>query len=324
MIEGPILISGGAGYIGSHTLKILLSQGHEIIVVDNLSTGHRWAVPSNVKFYQIDLLDKPALKNVFKENNIKHVIHFAAKTSVEESVKNPDLYFENNYQGSLNLIESCKENKIGNFVFSSTAAIYGNTKKNPISEDTEPAPINPYGKSKLMTEEALSSSGMNTITFRYFNVAGAMLDGSLGQATKDATHLIKIAAEVACGKRDFIKIFGTDYPTSDGTCIRDYIHVEDIAEAHILGLKYLIQSKKSVTLNLGYGHGYSVRQVIDVMRKASGHKIPTVEVDRRSGDTIEVVADSNQAKLLLQWKPKYDNLELICSTAFKWESKFNN
>ncbi|MES2767738.1 MAG: UDP-glucose 4-epimerase GalE [Bdellovibrionota bacterium] len=322
--KSTVLLTGGAGYIGSHTAKFLIDKNYQVIVIDNLSTGYKWAVPSEAKFYQLDLLDKTSLEKVFKDNTFESVIHFAAKTSVEESVRLPDIYLENNYHGSLNLIHFCEKYKIKNFVFSSTAAVYGNTNSEPISEDTKLAPISPYGESKVLTEKALLESNLKTIIFRYFNVAGAKTDGTLGQATENATHLIKIAAEVASGKRASMYVFGSDYLTPDGTCVRDYIHVEDIVSAHIAGLEYLLKNGKPRILNLGYGSGHSVREVINTMKKVSGHSIPTKEAPRRAGDCPSVVAEASAARQVLQWTPQYDNLEIICRTAYDWEVKTKN
>ncbi len=323
-----ILITGGAGYIGSHTLHRLQDKGVPAIVLDNLYSGHRWAVPKGMELIVGDIADQPLVESLIHKHKIKSVIHFAAHLEVEESVKNPFKYYRNNVLGSLNLIEACMRSGVEQFVFSSTCALYGSPAENPIQETSATNPLSPYARSKLITEtflrdgEAASGGGMRHVALRYFNVGGGRMAGGLGQATPRATQLIKVAAEVACGKRDKMFIFGTDYPTPDGTCIRDYIHVDDLVEAHILALDYLHGGGASQILNCGYGRGYSVREVIEAMRKVSGVNFPVELRARRAGDPTAIWADTTKVKAVLGWKPQYDNLELICRTAFDWERSY--
>lgn len=327
-----ILVTGGAGYIGSHTTWQLLERGYQPIVLDNLYSGHRWAIPEGVPFYQGDIADKNLVTKILKEHQVQSVIHFAAHLAVEESVLDPLKYYRNNFQGSLALFSVCLEHGIREVIFSSTAATYGNQMQGPVFEETPQSPINPYGRTKLMTEAMLFDlatgpyKDLKYIILRYFNVAGARLDGKLGLATPGATHLIKIACEVATGARSQMKVFGTDYPTEDGTCVRDYIHVEDLANAHIQALEY--QRSKSYTesgvtpiFNLGYGQGLSVLQVIESMSKVNGKKIAFELAGRRLGDPAYVVANSDKAQKYLKWIPKYNNLEVICRSALDWEKK---
>jgi len=320
-----ILVTGGAGYIGSHTVHQLHDQREEVLVLDDLSAGHRWAVPTGVELVVGDMGDTRLVREILSIHPIDSVIHFAAHTSVEESVLDPIKYYRNNFVGSLQLIESCLQHQVKHFIFSSTCAVYGNPVKNPITEDVPANPLSHYGKSKFMTESLLGdvrSNAMRSVILRYFNVAGARVSAGLGQATPGATQLIKVACEVACGKREKLFVFGTDYPTSDGTCIRDYIHVEDLANAHLLTLKYLRDGGRSDLFNCGYGKGYSVSDVIKTVGKVSGLDFQIEYKSRRPGDTVAIWADPTKIVQTLGWRPKYDNLEVICKTSLEWERMF--
>ncbi len=317
-----ILVTGGAGYIGSHVAKLLGKRGYEVLVIDNLSTGHKEAVLyGNLKI--IDLADKKEINRVLKEFKPDAVMHFAAAIEVAESVENPAKYYRNNTVNTLNLLEAMIENNIKSFIFSSTAAVYGMPEKVPVKEDVPLNPINPYGQSKAFVEKILKdfdkAYNFKYISLRYFNVAGADPEGELGQSYQNATHLITRALKTAKGEHEKLYIFGTDYPTSDGTAIRDYIHVIDLAEAHLLALEYLLNKNKSDIFNLGYGHGYSVKEVVETAKKVTGIDFPVEETDRRPGDPAVLIADSTKAKKVLNWKPKYDNLEFIIKTAWDWE-----
>lgn len=320
-----ILVTGGAGYIGSVTTASLIERGHDVVVYDNLSTGFKEAVPSSAKLVEGDVRDGIKLLDVLKTEKIEAVIHFAAKLIVPESVEKPLEYYDVNVRGGLTLLQACIEAKVHRFVFSSTAAVYGNPQQIPVKEDHQTAPLNPYGASKRMMEMILADTSAATplryIALRYFNVAGAKADLSVGQKTKNATHLVTVAVQAACGKRDQIQIFGEDYPTKDGTGVRDYIHVEDLAEAHILALEHLSKNNESLVLNCGYGRGFSVKEVLSTVEKVAGKKLPVTVGPRRAGDASEIVADSTRLKKLLSWTPRYDNLEFICQTALDWEKK---
>lgn len=316
-----VLVTGGAGYIGSITSRRLLAANHEVIVYDNLSTGFREAIPSNAKFVFGDIRDGALVGRVIKDEKISAIIHFAAKLIVPESVAKPLEYYETNVLGGLRVIEAARMNGVKAFIFSSTAAVYGNPAMSPVTEMSALSPLNPYGASKAMIEKVLTEAGeiLPSVSLRYFNVAGASSDLQAGQRTKSATHLVKVAAEVACGKRESMAIFGTDYPTADGTGVRDYIHVEDLAEAHLLALNYLIDGGKSLILNCGYGRGFSVREVISAMEKVSGKKIQIIEQQRRAGDAAEIVASPKKIHDVFRWTPKWDNLEEICRMAYNFE-----
>ncbi len=318
-----ILVTGGAGYIGSHVAKELRKEGFTPIIIDNLSTGNRGAVLDE-KLIVEDLKNKEAIKKIIKENKIEGVMHFAGSIKVPESVIDPIKYYQNNTRNSLNLIEVCSELKVENFIFSSTAAVYGELENGFATEETEKSPINPYGRSKLMTEWMLedyakSTDQFNYAAIRYFNVCGADPDGDIGQAFPEPFHLINIACEAASGKREKMAIFGTDYPTEDGTCIRDYIHVTDLARAHILALKFLINEKKSEVFNCGYGHGYSVREIVGSVKRVTEVDFKVETSERRDGDPASLVAISSKLKTMLGWTPTYDNLDIIIQTAYKWE-----
>jgi len=318
-----ILVTGGAGYIGSHFVKLLSEKGYETVVIDNLSRGHREAVPKNIHFEDIDLLDSGSLSYFIQTQMPGAVVHFAAYAYVGESVEHPEMYYQNNVVGSFNLIKICAENGVKNFVFSSTCSIYGNPKKVPISEDQPSQPINPYANTKLMIETLLkdfeTSSGIKHVALRYFNAAGADPSGSIGESHNPEPHLIPIVLQTAQSKRKKIFIYGNDYDTHDGTCIRDYIHVNDLAEAHLKALEYLNSGNESTIINLGTGKGNSVLGIIQKAKTITGKEIP-FEIDkRRSGDPAVLVADNKKAKDILGWTPKY-SIEDILETAWKWHS----
>ncbi|MEG0583423.1 MAG: UDP-glucose 4-epimerase GalE [Cetobacterium sp.] len=317
-----ILVCGGAGYIGSHAVRALLDSKKDVIVLDNLQTGHVDSVPENVKLVLGDLRDTEFLNKVFKENKIDGVIHFAADSLVGESVVNPSKYFENNVMGSLNLLNTMKKYGVNKIVFSSTAATYGEPENVPILETDKTEPTNPYGESKLMVEKMLKwfdqAYGIKYTALRYFNVAGAISTGEIGEDHQPETHLIPIILQVALGKRDKIAIYGDDYPTPDGTCIRDYIHVMDLADAHLLALDRLGRGEESRVYNLGNGEGFSVKEVIDVTRKVTKHPIPAEVSPRRAGDPARLIASSEKAIKELGWKPKYNSLQSIIETAWNW------
>ena len=318
-----ILVAGGAGYIGSHVCKALKAMNYVVTVFDNFSTGNRGAV----KFGDLiegDLSDIDVLDRVFKENKFDGVMHFAGSIKVPESVENPEKYYLNNTQNSLNLIKTCHKYGIKNFVFSSTAAVYGELKTGIAIEDEVKLPINPYGRSKLATEWMLEDfsnayEDFNYSAIRYFNVCGADPDGEIGQAFPEPFHLINIACEVAAGKREKMYINGDDYPTKDGTCVRDYIHVTDLAEAHVLAMKYMEDQSKSLVVNCGYGHGYSVSEIVQAVRELTTVNFIHEKAPRRDGDPATLVAKSDKIKEILKWEPKYDGLEHIIGTAWKWE-----
>ena len=318
-----ILVCGGAGYIGSHMVAHLLEDGKEVIVVDSLETGHKEAI-NDVKLYMGDLRSKEFLNKVFKENSIDAVIDFAAFSLVGESMTDPLKYFNNNVYGTINLLEVMKEYNVKHIVFSSTAATYGEPENTPILEEDKTIPTNPYGESKLMVEKILKwcdmSYGIRYTVLRYFNAAGAHVNGNIGEDHKTETHLIPLILQVALGKREKIMIFGDDYNTQDGTCIRDYIHVSDLASAHLLALKRLENGGKSRIYNLGNGTGFSVKEVIDVVRRVTKHEIPAEIAERRAGDPAILVASSGKAIEELGWKPRFNTLENIVETAWKWHS----
>jgi UDP-glucose 4-epimerase len=315
-----VLVVGGAGYIGSHTVKLLNETEHEVWVYDNLSMGHRQSVRSD-QLIVGDLFDRQSLERVLEEKRIEAVMHFAAFAYVGESVQDPAKYYQNNIVATLGLFESMRRCGVKKFVFSSTTATYGQPEKIPISEDTLQLPINPYGFTKLVIERALKdyahAYGFAGASLRYFNASGAASDGSIGEDHTPETHLIPLVLQVALGQRDSIQVFGSDYPTPDGTCIRDYIHVEDLATAHLAALEKL-QSSKVLEVNLGTGVGNSVLEVINACRKASGHPIPTVMCPRRAGDPAELVAECSLAKQVLGWEPRYRQIDQIVQTAWNW------
>jgi UDP-glucose 4-epimerase len=318
-----ILVTGGAGYIGSHVVKALGERGYDILVFDNLSSGHR----ESVLFGDLvvgDLADINLLNKILSQFTPDAVMHFAASIKVEESVQKPIEYYNNNTVNSFKLLEVLVQKRIGYFIFSSTAAVYGMPEKIPVTEAAPLCPINPYGSSKMMTEYLLGDLSFANKSFyytslRYFNVAGADSEGKIGQQYREASHLITRALKAAKGEFEKLQIFGTDYRTKDGTCVRDYIHVDDLAEAHILTLERLINNNRSAVYNCGYGHGYSVREVVQTAKEVTGIDFQVEETGRREGDSPELVADSTKIKEELSWKPKYNNLTYIIKTAWDWE-----
>lgn len=322
MSRSTILVTGGAGYIGSHVVRQLREANERVVVLDDLSTGFREAV-ADTPLVVGNTGDSELVARTLDEHGVATVMHFAARTIVPESVADPLRYYRNNTCATRNLLESCVAAGIDQIVFSSTAAVYGIPGSGLVSEDTPTHPINPYGSSKLMCEWMLRDldhiGAMRHVILRYFNVAGCDPQGRIGQSTKAATLLFKVAAEVATGKRDALRIFGTDYPTPDGTGVRDYIHVEDLASAHLRALDYLRDGGSSTTLNCGYGHGYSVREVIEAVQRAHGAPISVIEEPRRAGDPPSLIADSSRAQGVLGWTPEHDDLDLIARTALAWE-----
>lgn len=320
-----ILVCGGAGYIGSHAVSELLDRKEEVVVVDNLQKGHLPAVLEGATFYNGDLKDEEFLKNVFKENEIEAVIHFAADSLVGESVEKPLQYYENNVYGTMCLLKVMTEFNVKKIVFSSTAATYGEAENVPIVENDPTVPTNPYGETKLAVEKMLKWSeqayGLKYVVLRYFNVAGAHMEGKLGEDHDPETHLIPIILQVALGNREKIMIFGDDYQTEDGTCIRDYIHVTDLADAHILAIEKLRKDNTSATYNLGNGNGFSVKQVIETARTVTGHPIPAEVAPRRAGDPAVLIASSEKAINELGWKPKYADLHTMIESAWNWFQK---
>lgn len=319
-----ILVTGGAGYIGSHAVKALGKAGHEICVFDNLSTGHEWAVLSG-KLVKGDLEDRAAIEKVLEEFKPEAVVHFAAFIQVEESVREPLKYYRNNVANTLNLLEAMRANGVGNLIYSSTAAVYGIPEKIPVSETTPMLPINPYGMTKVMIEHVLAdltaATDFRYVALRYFNVAGADSGGQLGQAYKEATHLITRALKTALGEYPKLYVYGTDYPTPDGTCIRDYIHVDDLADAHVKALDHLCRTGQSAVMNCGYGSGFSVKEVVETAKRVTGIDLPVEETGRRAGDPPALVADSSKLMQTTGWKPKYNDLAYIIKTAWEWEKK---
>ena len=319
-----ILITGGAGYIGSHVVKALGLKGHDITVYDNLSTGHRKAVLFG-ELVEGDLSDHDKLEALFGAKKFEAVLHFAGSIVVPESVSVPLKYYQNNTVNSHHLLTLCQKFAVNKFIFSSTAAVYGMPDDGICQEDSKLAPINPYGQSKLMTEHMLKdfsfSSDFKYVALRYFNVSGADPDGQLGQSFPEATHLIKVACEVATGKRSSIKVFGSDYNTPDGTCVRDYIHVSDLADAHVKALEHLEKGGGSEVLNCGYGHGFSVNEVLARVIEVTGINIKIDESPRRPGDPASLTAKADRIQNVIGWKPKYDDLNLIIKSAYEWEKK---
>jgi UDP-glucose 4-epimerase len=320
-----ILVTGGAGYIGSHMVHALRDAGERVVVLDNLSTGFEWAVAVGAPLVTGDTGDQALLARIIAEHDVDAIIHFAASIVVPDSVSDPLGYYRNNTVNSRALIESAVKSRVRHFIFSSTAAVYGNPAKVPIGEDDPTVPMSPYGSSKLMTEimlrDAGAAHGLDSVILRYFNVAGADPLMRAGQSTKGATHLIKIAVETALGKRARMEVYGTDYNTPDGTCIRDYIHVCDLVQAHADALAYLRRGGAPVTLNCGYGHGFSVLQVIDTVKRVSGVNFRVDLAGPRPGDPAQIVAKSDRARDLLGWRPQFDDLATIVGHALAWERK---
>ena len=323
-----LLVLGGAGYIGSHTAVELLESGHEVVIVDSLVTGYEAAVPEGASFYQGDIRDYDFLNSLFKKEAIDAVIHFAAFSLVGESVTDPLKYYENNLYGTKVLLKAMIDNGVNKIVFSSTAATYGEPENIPILEDDRTCPTNPYGETKLAMEKMMKWSanayGLKYVSLRYFNACGAHKSAKIGEAHNPESHLIPLVLQVPNGKRESVSIYGTDYDTPDGTCIRDYIHVTDLAKAHILAVEYLMKGGESNVFNLGNGVGYSVREVIETARKVTGHPIPAVEIPRRAGDPARLVASGEKAKAILGWKPEITELEDIIRSAWAWHSSHPN
>ncbi|KRM55728.1 UDP-glucose 4-epimerase GalE [Lacticaseibacillus sharpeae] len=323
-----VLVLGGAGYIGSHTVDRLVAAGYDVAVVDNLVTGHKDAVNAKARLHVGDVRDKAFMRQVFTDENVEGVVHFAAFSVVPESMKDPLKYFDNNTAGMVTLLEVMHEFDVKNIVFSSTAATYGEPKQIPIKETDPQIPTNPYGESKLAMEKIMHWSdvayGIKFVALRYFNVAGAKPDGSIGEDHNPETHLIPIILQVAAGKRDQLQIFGDDYPTKDGTNVRDYVHVVDLADAHILALKYLAAGNDSNAFNLGSATGFSNLEILEAARRATGKAIPAVMAPRRPGDPSTLIAASDKARDVLGWQPQFDDVEKIIATAWNWNEKHPN
>lgn len=324
MKSKKILVVGGAGYIGSHMVKDLLDKGCDVITLDDLSTGHRSLLPGG-SFVKGDLGDEDVLNRLFSSHNISAVMHFAAFSLVGESMENPLKYYRNNLAATTSLLSSMIRHNVKRFIFSSTAAVYGEPLEIPITETHPCNPTNPYGATKIAVERMLqdcdSSYGLKYVSLRYFNASGADESGTIGERHTKETHLIPLVLKVATGEREYISIFGTDYPTPDGTCIRDYIHVNDLTQAHLLALEALLSGEESAIYNLGNNQGYSVREVVELAKKVTGKKIPVLEADRRPGDPARLIASSEKIKTSLGWNPKYENLKTIIKTAWVWHQK---
>lgn len=323
-----ILVLGGAGYIGSHTVYELIAKGEDVVVVDNLETGHREAVHPMARFYEGDIRNRAFVDSVFEQEKIDAVIHFAANSLVGESMTNPLKYYDNNVNGTKVLLESMIAHDVKKIVFSSTAATYGEPENIPILESDKTCPTNAYGETKLSMEKMMKwtdvAHGLKYVALRYFNACGAHESGEIGEAHNPESHLIPLILQVPLGKREFISIFGDDYDTEDGTCIRDYIHVTDLAQAHILAVKYLLEGNESNTFNLGNGVGFSVKEVIETAKKATGLPIAAKIVERRAGDPARLVASSEKARKVLGWNPEHADLEEIIASAWKWHSTHPN
>jgi UDP-glucose 4-epimerase len=325
-MKPKILVTGGAGYIGSHAVLALLDEGYPVTVIDNLTTGFRWAVPDEVHFVEGDISDKPLVENLLREQSFGAIMHFAGSIIVPESVENPLKYYSNNSSKSRDLIETAVQCGVKHFIFSSTAATYGIPKASPVNEESPKLPINPYGMSKLMTEMMLADVSkahpLNYCVLRYFNVAGADPLARSGQSTEGATHLIKVAVEAALGKRNHISVFGNDFDTPDGTGVRDYIHVSDLASAHVLALEALLEKpEQNLTLNCGYGIGFSVLEVLDAVDRVTNMKIDRKIEDRRLGDPDSLISDNRAIMSMFPWQPRYANLDKIIEHALAWERK---
>ncbi|MGI6201089.1 MAG: UDP-glucose 4-epimerase GalE [Christensenellales bacterium] len=322
-----ILVTGGAGYIGSHMVKELIRQGREVVVLDNLSTGHREAV-TDCPLVEADLFDGAVLNEVMREYSVEGIIHFAASSQVGESMVKPEKYYKNNLGGTLSLLEAMVANNVRNIVFSSTAATFGEPAELPITERCPQRPINVYGRTKLVMEGMLKdfdrAYGIKSVALRYFNAAGADPDGAIGEDHDPESHLIPLIFQTLTGKRQFISIYGDDYPTPDGTCIRDYIHVTDLATAHVLALDALADGMDSDNFNLGNGNGFSVKEVIASVERVTGRKVPAVIGERRAGDPAQLIAGSEKIIQKLGWKPRYADLDQIVATAWAWASKHPN
>lgn len=327
MATQTVLVTGGCGYIGSHVTRQLSERGIKVVVIDNLSSGFREALLHDETFYEVDLADAAGVDAVFSKHKFDAVLHFAAFVSVPESVADPLKYYRNNTFNAANLMGAATRHGVQRFIFSSTAAAYGQPKKMPVMETDPSAPESPYGHSKLMSEQILkdtaAATGLRFVILRYFNVAGADPQTRIGQRTPNATHLIKVACEVAVGKRKELTVYGTDYPTRDGTCIRDYIHVEDLAGAHLSALDYLERGGANILLNCGYGHGSTVKEVVQTVKDVSGIDFPVTMGPRRPGDVTEVVAGADRIRQALGWQPRLDNLRTIVEHAYRFEQKIS-
>ncbi len=317
-----VLVLGGAGYIGSHTVYELIDAGRDVVIVDNLLTGFKAAVHPKAKFYEADIRDRKAMDEIFEKENIEGVIHFAACSQVGESMSQPLKYYDNNLYGTMVLLQSMVAHGVDKIVFSSTAATYGEPERVPILESDRTEPTNCYGETKLSMEKMMKwvshAHGLRFVALRYFNACGAHRSGKIGEAHNPETHLIPLILQVPNGQREKIMVFGNDYATPDGTCIRDYIHVTDLAQAHILALDYLLRGGENNVFNLGNGVGFSVREVVDCARKVTGHPIPEEMAPRRAGDPAQLIASSEKAMKVLGWKPQYNDLETIIATAWEW------
>ncbi|HEY4836055.1 MAG TPA: UDP-glucose 4-epimerase GalE [Bradyrhizobium sp.] len=320
-----VLVTGGAGYIGSHTVRALTDAGESVVVIDNLSTGFSQFVPEGVALFIGDAADENLVEGVISAHQVETIIHFAGSVVVPDSMRDPLAYYGNNTMTTRSLLNAAVKCGVNRFVFSSTAAVYGNPDHVPVPEHAPTRPLSPYGSSKLMTEimlyDVAAAHGMNYVVLRYFNVAGADPQARIGLATVGATHLMKIAVEAATGQRAKIDVFGTDYPTPDGSCIRDFVHVTDLAQAHRAALSYLRGGGTSMTLNCGYGHGYSVKETIEAVRRISGRNFAVQYAPRRPGDIMTMIADTTLIRWTLNWTPQYDDLEAIAAHALKWEEK---
>ena len=323
-----VFVCGGAGYIGSHAVHALIGKGEQVVIADNLQTGHRGALHPQARFYEGDIRDAALLDQIFSENEIDAVIHFAANSLVGESMEKPLLYFNNNVYGMQVLLEAMVRHGIDKIVFSSTAAVYSEPKRVPIREEDETNPTNTYGETKLTMEKMMKwvsrANGIRYVSLRYFNAAGALPDGSIGEDHAAETHLIPLILQVPNGKRDHITVFGNDYPTPDGTCLRDYIHVVDLADAHVRALSYLRKGGASDVFNLGNGQGFSVREIIAAAEKATGRAIKAEIGARRAGDPAQLVASSEKARAVLGWNPVYTDVEQVIGTAWKWHESHPN
>jgi UDP-glucose 4-epimerase len=319
-----VLVTGGAGFIGSHVVNLLGQAGHDIVVVDDLSTGVKEAILYGKHILE-NIANTESMRQIFAREKFEACLHFAGSIIVPESVTDPIKYYDNNTQNSFNLIRLCHEFGVNRFIFSSTAAVYGMAPNGKCSEESTLGPINPYGRSKLMTEWMLEdiakATDFNYIALRYFNVAGANNEGKLGQRGPNSTHLLKVACETATGKRPEMCIFGEDYDTPDGTCIRDYIHIDDLAQAHVDALNYLERNQQSQVLNCGYGHGYSVKEVVSMVKEVTGVDFKVNKAGRRAGDAPLLISVADRIRDVLGWEPKYDDLKLIVRTAYEWEKK---
>jgi len=320
-----ILVTGGCGYIGSHVVRQLYESGRKVVVYDNLSTGFRNALINGEDFIEGELADREALDELFQKYRFSTVLHFAAAIIAPESVSKPLKYYGNNTRNTFGLLETCVKFGVNRFIFSSTAAVYGFPDGGVASEESALSPINPYGTSKLMSEwmirDVATAHGMSYAALRYFNVAGADRQARMGQRTPEATHLIKVACQAALGIRDCVNIYGTDYPTTDGTGIRDYIHIEDLASAHLSSLDYLERGGVSTAMNVGYGRGSTVREVLEIVKKTSGVDFAVKEAERRPGDPASLIAKADKIGLLTGWRPRFDNMETIVADAWRWESR---